>query len=66
MHHTAPNISSPHPAPTKTRLAQVHDETLRRIFRDSLADDALGIGARREGEQIKYGYPVAVLAARKA
>jgi ubiquinone/menaquinone biosynthesis C-methylase UbiE len=42
------------------------DETLRRIFRDSLADDSLGIGARREGEQIKYGYPVAVLAARKA
>jgi ubiquinone/menaquinone biosynthesis C-methylase UbiE len=42
------------------------DETLRRIFRDSLADDALGVGARRVGEEIRFGYPVAVLAARKA
>jgi hypothetical protein len=38
---------------------------LRRIFRDSLADDTLGIGARRAGDQIHYGYPVAVLAAKK-
>ena len=42
------------------------DETLRRIFRDSLASDDLGIGARRVGDTIRYGYPVAVLAARRA
>jgi ubiquinone/menaquinone biosynthesis C-methylase UbiE len=41
------------------------DETLRRIFRDSLAGDALGVGARLVGEQIRFGYPVAILAARK-
>jgi SAM-dependent methyltransferase len=41
------------------------DVTLRRIFADSLADDALGIQARRQGDTIYYGYPVAVLAARR-
>jgi ubiquinone/menaquinone biosynthesis C-methylase UbiE len=42
------------------------DETLRRMFRESLANDDLGIGARRVGDQIHYGYPVAVLAARRS
>ena len=42
------------------------DETLRKIFRASLANDDLGIGARTVGDQIHFGYPVAVLAARKA
>ena len=42
------------------------DETLRRIFRESLPTDALGIGARTVGAQIHFGYPVAVLAAKKA
>jgi SAM-dependent methyltransferase len=41
------------------------DETLRRIFRDSLANDDLGVGARRDGDKILLGYPVAVLAARR-
>ena len=41
------------------------DETLRRIFRASLANDDLGIGACQVGDQIRYGYPVAVLAARR-
>ena len=41
------------------------DETLRRIFRDSLANDDLGVGARRDGDRILLGYPVAVLAARR-
>jgi ubiquinone/menaquinone biosynthesis C-methylase UbiE len=41
------------------------DETLRRIFTDSLANDDLGIGVRRVGDQICFGYPVAVLAARR-
>jgi len=42
------------------------DETLRRIFRASLAGDTLGIGARRDGDTIRYGYPVALLVAEKA
>lgn len=42
------------------------DETLRRLFRDSLATDALGVGARLVDGTIRLAYPVAVLAARKA
>jgi ubiquinone/menaquinone biosynthesis C-methylase UbiE len=42
------------------------DETLRKIFRDSLANDDLGVGVRRDGDTILLGYPVAVLAARRA
>ena len=43
------------------------DATLRRIFADSLAEDALGIQARRDADgRIRYGYPVAVLAAPRA
>jgi ubiquinone/menaquinone biosynthesis C-methylase UbiE len=42
------------------------DETLRRIFADSLTGDRLGIQARRDPDgRIRYGYPVAVLAARR-
>lgn len=40
-------------------------EVIRRLFRDSLADDALGIGTYRVGHDIRYGYPVVVLAARR-
>jgi ubiquinone/menaquinone biosynthesis C-methylase UbiE len=39
------------------------DETLRRIFRGSIANDDLGIGARWVEGTIHYGYPVAVLVA---
>jgi ubiquinone/menaquinone biosynthesis C-methylase UbiE len=42
------------------------DETLRRIFRASVEGDTLGIGARRDGDTIRYGYPVAVLVAEKS
>jgi len=43
------------------------DATLRRIFADSLAGDTLGIQARRDPDgRIRYGYPVAVLAARRS
>jgi SAM-dependent methyltransferase len=42
------------------------DETLRRIFRDSLANDDLGMGVQQVGDQIHLGYPVAVLAARRS
>jgi ubiquinone/menaquinone biosynthesis C-methylase UbiE len=42
------------------------DETLRRIFADSLATDALGIQTRRDADgKVRFGYPVAVLAARR-
>ena len=42
------------------------DATLRRIFGESLAADTLGIQARRDADgRIRYGYPVAVLAARR-
>ena len=41
------------------------DDTIRTLFRASLADDALGINTRREGELIVYGFPVAVLVAER-
>jgi ubiquinone/menaquinone biosynthesis C-methylase UbiE len=41
------------------------DEKLRRIFRESLANDDLGMGVRRVGDEIHFGYPIAVLAARR-
>lgn len=40
-------------------------ERIRALFRAALADDALDVQARRVGEQIHYGFPVAVLAARR-
>jgi SAM-dependent methyltransferase len=39
------------------------DDRIRALFRASLAGDALGINARREGDLIVYGYPVAILVA---
>jgi len=41
------------------------EETIRRIFCDSVKHDDLGLGARMVGDQIRFGYPIAVLAARK-
>ena len=38
-------------------------EEVRRMFVESLADDGLGVGARREGGEIHFGYPIAVLSA---
>ena len=40
-------------------------ERLREIFTSSLTDDALDMETRREGDRIRFGYPVAVLAARR-
>jgi SAM-dependent methyltransferase len=40
-------------------------ERLRDIFTDSLAGDALDMQTRRQGDRIRFGYPVAVLAARR-
>lgn len=40
-------------------------DRIRAVFADSLADDGLDLQARREGDRILFGYPVAVLAARR-
>ena len=40
-------------------------EEIRRRFAASLADDALGIGTRRVGDQIHFGYPIAILVAER-
>jgi hypothetical protein len=42
------------------------DDQIRRIFAASLAGDDLGIGARRDGDRITFGYPVAVLVSEVA
>jgi SAM-dependent methyltransferase len=39
-------------------------DVIRRLFAESLPDDALGIQTRRDGDVIRYGFPVAVIAAR--
>ena len=39
---------------------------LRRMFEDSLRDDTLDLATRRDASTIRYGYPVAILASRKA
>jgi SAM-dependent methyltransferase len=38
-------------------------EVIRRLVTDSLADDGLGMRTRRQGDQIVFAYPVAVLIA---
>jgi SAM-dependent methyltransferase len=40
-------------------------EKVRTLFADSLVSDALDMHTRREGDTIRFGYPVAVLAARR-
>jgi hypothetical protein len=39
------------------------DEKIVELFRQSAADDRLGIWVEDAGETIRYGYPVAILAA---
>ena len=39
------------------------DDKIRARFRQSVDDDSLGIAARRDGDLIIYGYPVAILVA---
>ena len=41
------------------------DAKIREMFRASLDDDRLGVGARRDGDTIRFAYPVAVLVADK-
>ncbi len=41
------------------------DVKIRRLFEASLTDDRLGISPRRDGDLIRYAYPVAVLVATR-
>ena len=41
-------------------------DRIRKMFRDSLADDALDLATREEDGKIFYAYPVAILVAQKA
>lgn len=41
-------------------------EIVRRMFVDSLADNALGLETHREIGEIRFAYPIAVLVARRA
>jgi hypothetical protein len=36
-------------------------DEVRRMFEESLADDGLGLNARRRGGEIHFAYPIAVL-----
>jgi ubiquinone/menaquinone biosynthesis C-methylase UbiE len=38
-------------------------EKIRRIFRDALPNDGLGMDVRQEGNKIRFAYPIAVLVA---
>ena len=40
-------------------------DRLRKIFADSLTDDALDLNTRQENGKIYYSFPVAVLVAKK-
>ncbi len=41
-------------------------EEIRRIYRASIEGDGLGLGTRLENGEIRFAYPIAILAARKA
>jgi len=41
------------------------DEKLRRLFREDIGVDRLGVGAHLRGDEIHYAYPVAVIVAEK-
>jgi SAM-dependent methyltransferase len=40
-------------------------DRVRQMFADSLADDGLGLGTRRHRDEIRFAYPVAILAASR-
>ena len=72
------DVGLPEPVVTRYRLASDLDgllsrpfpdpgdaEKVRALFRDSLADDGLGVGARERAGEIHFAYPIAILAARR-
>ena len=36
-------------------------DRIRQMFVEALDNDGLGIGARRQGEKIRFAYPIAIL-----
>jgi ubiquinone/menaquinone biosynthesis C-methylase UbiE len=40
-------------------------DEIRRIFADDLGEDRLGVGARREGDEIRFAFPTAILVGRR-
>ena len=42
------------------------DEKLRRILREDIGVDRIGVGAHWRGDEIHYAYPVTVIVAEKA
>ena len=49
----------------RTRPERRYYVKLRQMFVDSLADDAMGVGIHRRGDEILFYYPVAVLVATR-
>ena len=47
------------------RLVPQLRELFRRTFDDSLASDGLGLGTRREGDRIRFAYPVTIAVSSK-
>jgi ubiquinone/menaquinone biosynthesis C-methylase UbiE len=41
-------------------------DEVRRLFTESLATDAMGVGARRQGDTIQFAYPIAILVTETA
>jgi SAM-dependent methyltransferase len=41
-------------------------QEIRRMFDASLVDDGLDLAARRDGDRIRYGYPVAILVSQRS
>jgi ubiquinone/menaquinone biosynthesis C-methylase UbiE len=41
------------------------DEKVRRLFREDIGKDALGLGAHWQGDQIHFAYPIIILVGRK-
>jgi hypothetical protein len=41
------------------------EDKIRKIFRADIGKDALGLGARLEGDKIHFAYPVIILVGRK-
>ena len=73
-----PEIGLPEPRTTFCRLESELEGLLersfpdpgdvaefRRTFDDSLANDGLGLGTRREGERIRFAYPVTIAVSSK-
>lgn len=41
-------------------------EKIRRLFREDIGKDALGLGAHLEGDQIYFAYPIIIMAGKKS